>query len=123
MLTGNGVQWIKVNKARIEKYLGKHIPTGDRLASDRKLKELLRSAAFKEFSHNGDQAEFSHAEFAESLVCTVNASSEILNDRLEQLYSTGEKLQREEVKNYVSFCRKKFTLLLGGKEGEKNAKI
>ncbi|GAI16490.1 unnamed protein product, partial [marine sediment metagenome] len=62
--------------------------------------------AFKKFADYGDQAEISHAEFAESLVCTVNAGSEILNDRLEQLYATGNNLAREEVKNYISFCRK-----------------
>ncbi len=123
MLTGSGIQWIEANKDRIEKYLGEHKPIGDRLHSDRKLKELFRSEAFRKFSNNREQAEISHAEFAESLVCTVNTGTEVLNDRLTQLYSTGKNLKREEVKNYVNFCRKKFASLLGEKEGEKNVKI
>lgn len=112
MLTANGLQWIKDNKELIEKYLGKHVPTGERLPADRKLKELLGSVAFNKFINDGEQAEISHAEFAESLVCTVNTRSEVLNDRLEQLYSISEKMKKKEVKDYVNFCRKKFASLL-----------
>jgi hypothetical protein len=122
MLTASGIQWIKINKARIEKYLDRQVPIGDRLPGDRKLKELLGSAAFKKFTGLGERAEISHAEFAESLICTVNTGAEVLNDRLEQLYSIAEKLKREEVKKYVDFCRKRFASLLGGKGGVKNAK-
>ncbi len=114
MLTAEGIRWIKENKFRIEKYLGKYRPTGDRLHTDRKLKEFLRSAAFRKFIDYREQAEISHAEFAESVVCTVNTRAEVLNNRLEQLYSIAEELGREEVKNYVNFCRKKFASLLKG---------
>lgn len=119
MLTADGIKWIEANKDRIEKYLGEHKPIGDRLPADRKLKELLRSAAFKKFKTYGEQTEISHAEFAESLVCTVNTRSEVLNDRLEQLYSIAERLRLEDVKNYVDLCRRKFALLLE-EGGEKN---
>ena len=112
MLTANGHQWIQANKERIEKYLGKHVPIGERLPADRKLKELFVSVAFKKFMNDGEQAQISHAEFAESLVCTVNTRAEVLNDRLEQFYSIGEKLKKQEIKNYVNFCRKKFASLL-----------
>lgn len=115
MLTTEGVQWIKVNKLRIQQYLGEHAPVGDRLSSDRRLKELLKSIAYKKFRDYGGKAEISHADFAESLVCTVNTRPQVLNDRLDLLYSTAEELGREDVKNYVSFCRKKFALLLGRK--------
>ena len=118
MLTESGVQWILANMSRIEKTLGQHVPTGNRLFSDRKLKELLESTAFKKFRDYGEQAEISHAEFAESLICTVNTKTQILNDRLDQLYATAEKLRREEIKNYVNFCRTRFvSLLVGKKEG------
>lgn len=123
MLTANGIQWIKANKARIEQYLGEHVPVGDRLPADRKLKELLGSAAFRKFRDYGEQAEISHTEFAESLVCTVNTRAEVLNDRLEQHHAIAEELGKEEVKNYVKFCRKKFAPLLGEKIGESHAKI
>lgn len=115
LLTTTGVQWIKANKPRIEQYLGEHTPVGDRLSSDRRLKELLESIAYKKFRDYGEKAEISHADFAESLVCTVNTRVEVLKDRLDLLYSTAEELGREEVKDYVNFCRKKFTLLLGSK--------
>jgi len=123
LLTAEGIKWIKEHKSRIEKYLGKYKPTGDRLEADRKLKELLRSVAFKKFREHGEKAEISHAEFAESLVCTVNARTEVLNARLDRLYSIAEELGKEEVKMYVNFCRKKFAFLLGEKRGERNAKV
>ncbi|MFH1624487.1 MAG: hypothetical protein ABID54_04940 [Pseudomonadota bacterium] len=113
MLTANGIEWVKANKGRIEEYLGKQVPTGDRLAADRKLRELIESAAFKNFRDRGEQAEISHADFAESLVCTINTTVEVLNDRLEQLYSIAEELKREDVKSYINFCRKRFASLLG----------
>jgi len=122
ILTEGGVQWIKLNKPRIEQYLGKHIPIGDRLSTDRKLKELLKSGAYKRFRDFGEKAEISHADFAESLICTVNTRGDILNERLDLLYSTGEKVGREEIKKYVNFCRRKFAQLLGGKEEENDAK-
>ena len=115
MLTTAGVQWIKANRSRIEQYLGEHTPVGDRVSRDRRLKELLKSVAYKKFKDYGEKAEISHAEFAESLVCTVNTRTEVLNDRLDLLYSTAEELGREQVKTYVNFCRKKFALLLGSK--------
>jgi len=113
MLTSNGVEWVEANKGRIEEYLGKYLPAGDRLAADRKLRELMVSAAFRKFRDGGEQAEISHAEFAESLVCTVNTAAEVLNDRLEQLYSIAEELKREDIKSYINFCRKRFASLLG----------
>ena len=122
MLTANGIKWIKENKSRIEEYLGKHKPTGDRLHTDRKLKEFLRSVAFRKFMDYGEQAEISHAEFAESIVCTVNTRVEVLNNRLEQLYSIAEELGKNEVKSYVNFCQKKFASLLGTIMGGENAK-
>jgi len=116
MLTSEGIQWIMDNKPRIEQYLGMHVPMGNRLFGDRKLKELLESTAYKKFRAYGEQAEISHAEFAEALICTVNTKAEILNDRLDQLYSAAEKLRREEIKSYVNFCQKKFASLLGRKK-------
>lgn len=112
MLTANGVEWFKKNRRRIEENLGKHIPTGDRLPSDRKLKELSASTAFKKFRDCRNQAEISHAEFTESLICTVNTAREVLNDRLEQLYSIAKELKREDVESYIDFCRDKFASIL-----------
>lgn len=112
MLTDKGIQWIKSNKGRIERYLGKRLPTGTRLPAERKLKELLKSEAFKKFSEQGEQAEITHAEFAESLICTVNTRPEVLSDRIDQLYSIAEKFEEEEIKHYLNFCKGKFTSLL-----------
>ena len=123
MLTANGIQWIRTNRSRIEQCLRKHRPVGDRLSGDRKLRELLRSRAFKKFRDQGEQAQISDAEFVESLVCTVNTRGDVLTDRLEQLYSMAEELRREEVKNYVNFCRKRFASLLEEKRSERNVKI
>jgi len=117
MLTAEGIKWIKINKPRIERYINKQRPTGDRLAAERKLKELFKSTAFNKFMESGEEAEISHAEFADSLVCTVNTRPDVLNARLEQFHSIAEELGEELVKNYVNFCLKKFAPLLGKKGG------
>lgn len=115
-LTEGGVRWVKTNKSRIEQCLNEGIPPAERLLEDRRLKELLRSAAFQKFKKYGEKAQISHAEFAESLICTVNTEAAILNERLKQLYSAAEELRREEVKNYMNFCRETFISLLEEKE-------
>jgi len=122
MLTGNGIEWVKANRKRIEDYLGTHVPTGDRLPADRKLRSLTESMAFGRFRDHGEQAEISHAEFAESLVCTINTAVEVLNDRLDQFDSIAEELKREDIKSYVDFCRKRFASLLGIRGRQNNAK-
>lgn len=111
-LTENGVKWIEANRTRIEQCLGKDVPVKGRLLEDRRLNELLKSSAFKKFDRGGEEAEISHAEFAESLICTVNAGAKVLNERLEQFYSAAEVLKREKVKDYLNFCRRKFASLL-----------
>lgn len=111
MLTPEGVQWVRENEQRIERSLSGHFP-GTRLPRHRRLRELLQSAAFKKFTEHGQQAEVSHAELAESLVCTVNTSAEILNDRLLQLEATAEQLQREDVRQYVRYARKTLASML-----------
>lgn len=116
MLTAEGIKWIKANKPRIEKYLGKHKPIGDRLPLHRRLKQLVESTAFRKFRDHGEQTEISHSEFAESLICTVNTRAEILNDRLNQFYSIAEELGKQEVKDYVNFCRNRFASVLAEKE-------
>lgn len=120
MLTADGIDWARLNAKRIETYLGKHRPTGDRSVADRKLKALTESKAFSKFKIQGKQADFSHAEFAESLLCTVNTEEQILNDRLEQLYSIAEELKIDDIKNYLDYCRQKFTLILGMEGGKNN---
>jgi predicted HTH domain antitoxin len=111
-LTESGIRWIEANRVRMEQCLGKDITIKGRLPEDRRIKELLRSTAFKKFESYGEKAEISHAEFAESLVCTVNTRADVLNERLKQLYSAAEELKRQEIKNYVNFCREKFASLL-----------
>jgi len=112
MLTAEGVRWLRANRARIEKSLGERLRPRDRASANRKLRELVGSEAFNKFVEYGEEAEISHAEFAESLVCTVNTRSDVLNDRLEQLDAIAKELGIEPVKDFVKFCRKKFAALL-----------
>jgi len=120
MLTADGIKWVSANMKRIEEYLGKRRPTGERLLADRKLKALTESGGFRKFKLYGEQADLSHAEFAESLLCTVNTKAQILNDRLEQLHSIAEELKKDDVKGYIDFCRKKFASILGLEGGKGN---
>lgn len=111
-LTEQGMQWIEANKSRIERLLGSNLAPKARLVEDKRMRELLRSEAFSRFKAYGEKAEISHADFAESLVCTVNTSPDVLNERLERLYRAAEVLKQEGVKEYVSFCRRSFAALL-----------
>ena len=121
MLTADGTEWARANAKRIEEFLGKHRPTGDRSPADRKLKALTESTGFKKFRLHGEQADLSHAEFAETLLCTVNTKAQVLNDRLEQLCSIAEELKKDDVKSYVDFCRNRFASILGLEGGKSNA--
>lgn len=112
ILTVKGIRWIKDNIFRIEQALNENKITIGRLSTDRKINELYKSIAFKKFIATQEKANISHAEFAESLICTVNTGVKILNDRLDQLNSIAEELNKKGVKNYVIFCRKKFESLL-----------
>lgn len=121
-LTENGIQWLEANRSRIERCLGTNLAPKARLSEDRRLRELLRSAGFERFRNYGEKAEISHADFAESFVCTVNTKPEVLNERLEQVYSAAEVLKQEKVKDYINFCQRRFASLLGRKGEENNAK-
>ena len=112
MLTIKGIRWIKDNIFRIEQILSENKITRGRLSVDRKINELYKSKAFNKYLLEKDKANISHAEFAESLICTVNTGVEILKSRLDQIDSIAEELKKEKLKNYVNFCRKKFALLL-----------
>lgn len=111
-LSLKGVEWLEANKARIETALGKRATIGKRLDVDRKLRDLIDSMGFRKFMRDGEQADISHATFAESLICTVNTPPEILNERLDQLYATAEILKKNDVKQYLRFCREKFSAIL-----------
>lgn len=108
MLTDEGLEWIKRNRFKIESQLGKNRPTGNRAITDRKIKTLMNSDAFKKFHWSKEQADISFAEFAESLVCTVNTSKKDLNNRLDLLNTIAYKFNREEIKAFIDFCRERF---------------
>lgn len=113
-LTENGVRWIKENKERIETALTGVKTPQDRLVEDRRLKILINSTAFRKFLEHGEKILISPAEFAESLVCTVNTKPQIMYERLQQLYSSADILNQEKVKRYLDYCRKQFAKQLNG---------
>lgn len=113
-LSEKGLQWIKDNKPRIEEALHGSMSPDTRLLEDRRLKTLIRSQAYYKYITQGEKAEISHAEFAESLVCTVNTKPEILLERLEQLFSAADTLKQNEVKQYINYCRHRFSKQIKG---------
>ena len=112
MFTPEGMTWLEAHRDRIERVLGKGRPTGDRLPAERRIRDLRNSRAFAEFLSDRKNADVSHAEFAESLVCTVNSPASVLNERLDQLATIAEQLHESDVAAYVDFCRHKFADLL-----------
>lgn len=104
-LTDEGVEWININKERIEKFLfGEQIPN-PRLINNRKIKRLMESKGYKLFQANEGSATIPYADFVESLTCTVNTRNEVLLEKLEQLYSAASVLKQKEILNYLDHCR------------------
>lgn len=113
-LSERGLQWIKANKHRIEEALYGGISPDTRLLEDRRLKTLIKSQAYRKYIIHGEKAEISHAEFAESLVCTVNTKPEILLERLDQLFLVADTLKQNEVKHFINYCRHRFSKIIKG---------
>jgi len=116
-LTSDGIQWVKMNLDRIGQQLGKKQPPTERLVDNRRIKALISSRAFNKYLAEGEKAEISHADLAESLVCTVNTKPEIVSERIEQLHSAADLLNQDKVKQYLDFCRKSFAKLQRGRDG------
>ena len=106
--TSDGIQWVKMNLNRIENQLGKKQMPTERLVDNRRIKALINSKAFNKYLAEGEKAEISHAEFAESIVCTVNTKTDIVSERIEQLYSAADLLNQDKVKQYLNLFRKHF---------------
>jgi hypothetical protein len=113
MLTEEGLEWIKQNKFKIESQLGRNKPTGYRAVSDRKIRTLINSEAYKKFLTTQEESDISFAEFAESLTCTVNTSKKDLNNKLDILKSIAHESNREEIKVFLNYCKEKFKIHLG----------
>ena len=108
LITNEGIQWIKINLNRIENQLiSKQSPT-KRLVDNRRIKTLINSKAFGKYLADGEKAEISQAEFAESLVCTVNTAPDIISERIEQLHAAADLLNQDKVIQYLDFYRKHF---------------
>lgn len=117
-LTEAGIDWIKENRNKIEEALSGAVSPNARLVEDRRLKSLLKSGGYAKFLSLGEDAQISHAEFAESLICTVITKPEILRENLEQLYSSAKMLNQEDAIRYLDYCKKRFEKhILGAKDG------
>jgi hypothetical protein len=104
-LTEQGVQWVKENRERIEKMFGGTMKPDNRLQESRRLRALINSQAFVSYQAQGIE-NISHADLAESLMCTVNTPTNILLERIDQLLSTAKTLNQNDVVKYLLFCRK-----------------
>ncbi len=113
-LSDNGVRWLNENKFRIERAMQIAIAPNDRLFENRRIKSLIQSKALKEYLKEGESANISLAEFAESIVCTVNTKPKIMSERLDQLYTAANILNQDNIKHYLDFCRKKFAKQITG---------
>jgi len=109
-LTGSGLSWVEINKKRIELSLEKKDIAGERLLSDRRLKELMNSKAFKKFIDMGENATINMPEFTESLICTINTTKDILRERIEQLEVVARKQNILSVVKYLHYCKKLFNI-------------
>ena len=107
LLTKSGIKRINENNEYFKKIFNGKEPIGDRLDTNRRLKNLLNSIAYKKFKIDKKE-QISYAEFTESIVCTVNTRKEIINNRINEFLSLSEKIKNNTIKEYLDFCEKSF---------------
>ena len=116
LLTKSGIRRINENIKHFEKVFNKKEPLGDRLDSNKRLKNLLNSIAFKKFLQDKNKPSISYAEFTESIVCTVNTRKEIINNKIYEFISLSEKIKNTNITEFIEYCSKKYITNIGGKD-------
>lgn len=110
-LTPNGVDWIKINEARIAGSLDKPSSSEHPRYVTRFISKLKKDEAYITYAKSGLEKVTSYM-FTDMLGCTPDASTEIINRKYVRLLSTAKSICDEEVINFLIQCGDRFSELL-----------
>ncbi|HUC20391.1 MAG TPA: hypothetical protein VMR98_02770 [Candidatus Polarisedimenticolaceae bacterium] len=115
-LTPLGVHWIEANRRSLEQSLSINVAPSGRLQGDKRLKSLLKSAAYKKYEVDGNSNRITHPELAEALVCTVNTEPKELRERLGQLEGAAIQLKNINAELFIKDVAGRLDKILTGEE-------
>jgi hypothetical protein len=111
-LTSQGVVWFKENEARILKGLKHKAPDAPKHEAERFMKKIKSDPLFKHFQEKKNLDEASQYMFTDMLVCSPDASKDIIGQKFGQLFSNAELINDAEIINFLKACREKFNALI-----------
>jgi len=111
-LTPHGVIWIKENEARILKDLRQKAPDAPKHQAERFIKRIKADPFFKYFQEKKNLDEASQYMFTDMLVCSPDASKDIIRQKFEQLFSNAQVINDTEIINFLKACIEKFNDLI-----------
>lgn len=110
--TPQGAIWIKENEMRILEGLKQKIATVPKREAERFIKKLKFDQLFKFYQEKKNLQEATQYMFTDMLVCTPDASKDIIKQKFEQLESNAMLINDIDILNFLKACREKFSDLL-----------
>jgi len=89
-----------------------------RTRAGRFVRSLETSEAFQKFSTDGPSAQIGEFDFRNMLLCTMESSPATLRSNLDQFRQYAALYQRNDLLQFLDFCREKFAGLLREATGE-----
>lgn len=83
-----------------------------RTRAGRFVRSIEESDAYKAFKDKGENAQVSEFDFRSMLLCTMETSSSILRNNLEQFKQYVSLYKREDLLELLNFCERRFASLL-----------
>ncbi len=110
--TPEGVTWIKENETRISQGLKQKAPDIPKHEAERFLKKIKTDPFFKYFQEKRNLDDASQYMFTDMLVCSPDASKNVIKQKFESLYSKAELVNDVEILCFLKTCSEKFSHLI-----------
>lgn len=113
-LTPNGVNWIKQNKDRIINNLDQEHKTIliSNLDKNRFIKRITNEPLYKLFMVDNEMKTATQYMFTDMLICSPDASKEIIKEKFERLLATALLMENAEIIDFLNKCKDKFKSLI-----------
>jgi hypothetical protein len=100
------------NEARILRGLKQKAPDAPKIQAGRFIKKLKTDPFFKYFQEKKNLDEAPQYMFTDMLVCSPDASKDIIRQKFERLFSNAQLINDTEILNFLKACREKFNNLI-----------
>ena len=119
-ITSKGLDAVERVQKKLKRPITEKVVVSRKKAKERSreeefIKDLEQSEMYKRYLINQEQTEMSHFEFCDMLYCTLESSAKALRDHLEKLKGYAQKLNRNNVLEFLLFAENKFSHLLRNK--------